>query len=88
LEDKKGLVKIGNERVISARLSDAKFFWEKNKAQSLVKQVGNLKSINFFSKLGTMFHKVQRIRKLGTIIMKVIVEFTFFYRQFLRNISC
>ena len=68
LEDKKGLVKIGNERVISARLSDAKFFWEKNKAQSLVKQVGNLKSINFFSKLGTMFHKVQRIRKLGTMI--------------------
>ena len=29
VEDKKGLVKIGNERVISARLSDAKFFWEK-----------------------------------------------------------
>jgi len=68
LEDKKGLVKIGNERVISARLSDAKFFWEKNKAQSLVKQVGNLKSINFFSKLGTMFHKVQRIKKLGAMI--------------------
>ena len=68
LEDKKGLIKIGNERVISARLSDAKFFWEKNKAQSLVKQVGNLKSINFFSKLGTMFHKAQRIRKLGTMI--------------------
>ena len=68
LEDKKGLVKIGNERVISARLSDAKFFWEKNKAQSLVKQVGNLKSINFFSKLGTLFHKVQRIKKLGTMI--------------------
>jgi len=68
LEDKKGLVKIGNERVISARLSDAKFFWEKNKAQSLIKQVGNLKSINFFSKLGTMFHKAQRIRKLGTMI--------------------
>lgn len=68
LEDKKGLIKIGNERVISARLSDAKFFWEKNKAQSLVKQVGNLKSINFFSKLGTLFHKVQRIKKLGAMI--------------------
>ncbi len=68
LEDKKGLVKIGNERVISARLSDAKFFWEKNKAQSLVKQVGNLKSINFFSELGTLFHKVQRIKKLGAMI--------------------
>ncbi len=68
LEDKKGLIKIGNERVISARLSDAKFFWKKNKAQSLVKQVSNLKSINFFSKLGTMFHKTQRMRKLGTMI--------------------
>ena len=68
LEDKKGLVKIGNERVISARLSDAKFFWEKNKAQSLVKQVGNLKSINFFSKLGTLFHKAQRMKKLGAMI--------------------
>ena len=68
LEDKKGLVKIGNERVISARLSDAKFFWEKNKAQSLIKQVNNLKSINFFSKLGNMFNKVQRIKKLGTMI--------------------
>tara|TARA_B100000686_G_C16790116_1_gene978066 strand:+ start:740 stop:2806 length:2067 start_codon:yes stop_codon:yes gene_type:complete len=68
LQDKKGLIKIGNERVISARLSDAKFFWNKNKSQSLVKQVNSLKSINFFTKLGTLFHKAQRIRKLGTII--------------------
>ena len=68
LQDKKGLIKIGNERVISARLSDAKFFWEKNKNQSLIKQVNKLKSINFFSKLGTVFHKVQRIRKLSSMI--------------------
>jgi len=67
-EDKKKFIKIGNERVISARLSDAKFFWEKNKAQSLVKQVSNLKSINFFSKLGTVFDKVQRTRQLGGMI--------------------
>ncbi len=67
-DDNKGFIKIGNERVISARLSDAKFFWEKNKNQSLVKQVSNLKSINFFSKLGTLFDKVQRIRKLGSMI--------------------
>ena len=31
LEDKKGYIKIGNQRVIEARLSDAKFFWDKNK---------------------------------------------------------
>lgn len=68
LKDNKGLIKIGNERVISARLSDAKFFWEKNKSQSLIKQVNNLKSINFFSNLGTVFHKIQRMKKLGAMI--------------------
>jgi len=64
-DDKKGYVKLGNERVIAARLNDANFFWKKNKSQNLVKQVGNLKEINFFNKLGSLFQKVQRIRKLG-----------------------
>ena len=31
--DIKGLVKIGNERVVEARLNDAQFFWKKNKSQ-------------------------------------------------------
>ena len=34
IKDEKGLVKSGNERVITARLSDAKFFWERNKSQT------------------------------------------------------
>jgi len=67
-DDKKGFVKQGNERVIEARLRDAKFFWEKNKSQNLIKQVGSLKSINFFKKLGSLFQKVQRIKKLGSQI--------------------
>ena len=66
--DNKGFIKIGNESVISARLSDAKFFWEKDKSQNLVKQVINLKNINFFNKLGNLFDKVQRTRKLGSLI--------------------
>jgi glycyl-tRNA synthetase beta chain len=37
-KDIKGLIKSGNQRVINARLSDAQFFWEKNKSQNLVKQ--------------------------------------------------
>ena len=45
-KDLKGLIKIGNERVVEARLSDAKFFWQKGKSQNLVKQVSNLKSMN------------------------------------------
>ena len=67
-KDHKGLIKIGNERVVEARLSDAEFFWNKDKNQNLVKKVSELKSINFFKGLGTYFDKVQRIRKLGGII--------------------
>ena len=66
--DRKGLIKIGNERVIEARLSDAEFFWKKDKAQNLVKKVSELKSINFFKGLGTYFDKAQRMRKLGGMI--------------------
>jgi len=68
VKDLKGLVKSGNERVIAARLSDAKFFWERNKSQSLVKQVGKLKKLSFFNRLGTVFDKTQRLRKIGSLI--------------------
>ena len=64
-KDQKGLIKLGNERVVEARLSDAEFFWNKDKTQNLLKKVSDLKSINFFKGLGTYFDKVQRMRKLG-----------------------
>ncbi len=67
-KDQKGLIKLGNERVIEARLSDAEFFWNKDKTQNLVKKVSDLKSMNFFNGLGTYFDKVQRMRKLGGMI--------------------
>jgi glycyl-tRNA synthetase beta chain len=67
-KDQKGLIKIGNERVVEARLSDAEFFWNKDKTQNLVKKVSELKSIIFFKGLGTYFDKVQRMRKLGGMI--------------------
>ena len=67
-KDKKGLIKIGNERVVDARLSDAEFFWNKDKTQNLVKKVSELKSMNFFKGLGSYFDKVQRMRKIGGMI--------------------
>jgi len=67
-KDQKGLIKIGNERVIEARLSDAEFFWNKDKTQNLVKKVSELKLMSFFKGLGTYFDKVQRMRKLGGMI--------------------
>ena len=67
-KDHKGLIKIGNERVVEARLNDAEFFWNKDKSQNLVKKVSELKSMNFFKGLGNYFDKVQRMRKLGGLI--------------------
>ena len=67
-KDHKGFIKIGNERVVEARLNDAEFFWNKDKSQNLVKKVSELKSMNFFKGLGNYFDKVQRMRKLGGMI--------------------
>ena len=67
-KDQKGLIKLGNERVVEARLRDAEFFWNKDKTQNLVKKVSELKLMNFFKGLGTYFDKVQRMRKLGGMI--------------------
>ena len=67
-KDQKGLIKLGNQRVVDARLSDPEFFWNKDKTQNLVKKVSELKRINFFKGLGTYFDKVQRMIKLGGMI--------------------
>ena len=61
-KDSKGLIKIGNENVVEARLNDAKFFWDKNKTQNLVKGISNLKKLNYFEGLGSYFEKIQRLR--------------------------
>jgi glycyl-tRNA synthetase beta chain len=67
-KDINGLIKLGNERVVEARLNDAEFFWNKDKSQNLVKRVSVLKSMNYFKGLGTYFDKVQRMRKLGGML--------------------
>ena len=66
--DTKGLIKIGNERVVDARLNDAEFFWKKNKSQSLIKQISKLKNVNYFKGLGSYYDKTQRIKKLSGLI--------------------
>ncbi len=64
--DTKNLIKQGNKRVVEARLSDAKFFWDKDKSVNLIKQVGKLKNIAFYDSLGTIYDKTQRIRKIAS----------------------
>jgi glycyl-tRNA synthetase beta chain len=54
----------GNERVLSARLSDAKFFWDLDKKQRLDSRVVALGKVVFHAKLGTVREKVGRIVEL------------------------
>jgi glycyl-tRNA synthetase beta chain len=55
----------GNERVLRARLSDAKFFWDEDRKHTLAGRVERLKGIVFHAKLGTQYERVQRIEKLA-----------------------
>jgi glycyl-tRNA synthetase beta chain len=55
----------GNERVLRARLSDAKFFWDEDRKHTLESRVEKLKGIVFHAKLGTQFERVERIEKLA-----------------------
>ena len=55
----------GNERVVRARLSDARFFWETDKKTKLEDRLEKLKSITFHEKLGTQYERVERIARLA-----------------------
>ena len=67
-KDIKKYIENGNKRVVEARLSDAKFFWDKDKSKNLIKQIGKLKNVIFYDKLGTVYDKTQRIRKLAAMV--------------------
>jgi glycyl-tRNA synthetase beta chain len=55
----------GNDRVMRARLSDARFFFEEDKKAKLEDRVAKLSGIVFHNKLGTVREKVARIEALA-----------------------
>jgi glycyl-tRNA synthetase beta chain len=55
----------GNERVIRARLADAKFFWDSDVKVPLEDRLPKLKAIVFHEKLGTQYERVERIARLA-----------------------
>jgi glycyl-tRNA synthetase beta chain len=63
-----GLIREGNERVLAARLADAKFFFDEDRKVKLEKRVTKLAGVTFHQKLGTMGDKQQRVRKLAGFI--------------------
>ncbi|MBV6631413.1 MAG: glycine--tRNA ligase subunit beta [Alphaproteobacteria bacterium] len=55
----------GNERVLRARLSDAKFFWDQDRKTALEDYVPQLRAITFHEKLGTVAERVNRLQGLS-----------------------
>jgi glycyl-tRNA synthetase beta chain len=53
------------ERVLSARLRDARFFWDADRAVPLESRIERLKTIRFHKKLGSYFEKSQRVERLA-----------------------
>ncbi|PAL25272.1 glycine--tRNA ligase subunit beta [Sphingopyxis sp. GW247-27LB] len=55
----------GNRKVLAARLSDARFFWEQDQKKTLAEHAEKLANITFHEKLGTVADKVERVAKLA-----------------------
>ncbi|WP_444996326.1 glycine--tRNA ligase subunit beta [Aliikangiella sp. IMCC44359] len=62
----------GNEKVIRPRLADAKFFYDTDNKKPLDSHIEKLKTIVFQNKLGTLYDKTQRIKKLGKAIAELL----------------
>jgi glycyl-tRNA synthetase beta chain len=62
----------GNERVLRARLSDAKFFWDQDRKTPLVDRVAALGGIVFHAKLGTQLERVERIGFVAMLLAKLL----------------
>ena len=64
-EDGGAAIVDGNRKVLAARLSDARFFWEQDRKKTLAEHAKGLERITFHEKLGTVADKVDRVAKLA-----------------------
>ncbi|HCK18477.1 MAG TPA: glycine--tRNA ligase subunit beta, partial [Thalassospira sp.] len=63
--DKNAKIIAGNERVLRARLHDAKFFWDQDRKVTLQSRLPKLDNIVFHAKLGSLAERVMRLRGLA-----------------------
>lgn len=67
-------IKAGNARVIRARLSDAKFFWDTDRKTKLEARLAKFGQITFHEKLGTQAARIERIERLASEAFADIVK--------------
>ena len=70
--DPDGLIRHGNERVLRARFTDARFFWETDQKIPLRQRVDMLRAVTFQKDLGSYFDKTMRVQKLGSLISEAL----------------
>jgi glycyl-tRNA synthetase beta chain len=70
--DSMDTIRKGNERVLRARLSDARFFFQADRRRTLEDRLKGLGGVIFHAKLGTSLAKVERIRALAVAIANVL----------------
>ncbi len=71
-EDGGNAIVAGNERVIRARLSDAKFFYETDLKTPLEDRLPKFKNIIFHEKLGTQWERIERIERLAAELAPLV----------------
>jgi glycyl-tRNA synthetase beta chain len=66
------LIREGNERVLSARLADAKFFFDEDRKVRLADRVDKLKTVTFHQKIGTLYQKTARMVRLAETLAELL----------------
>jgi glycyl-tRNA synthetase beta chain len=66
------IVRAGNEKVLAARLSDARFFWDEDRKRPLAAFNDKLKNVVFQEKLGTQYERVVRITALADRVAQLL----------------
>ena len=72
--DRDGLIRHGNERVLRARFSDAKFFWETDQKRSLLERLELLRHVTFQKDLGSYYEKTRRVQRLCSWLSEIIKQ--------------
>lgn len=62
----------GNEKVLSARLADGKFFYDEDQLVSIEESVEKLKILDYHEKVGTIYDKQVRVNKMAEVIREFI----------------
>jgi glycyl-tRNA synthetase beta chain len=62
----------GNERVLRARLADAKFFYDQDRRDPLATRVGRLASVVYHNRLGSQLDRVERVRAIAATVARAI----------------